>query len=62
MCTYVPTHIGLEKKKQKIQNHHMYHKVVFHSFNIYKGIKAIAGMKRSNNINMLHYTSKIAFI
>lgn len=58
----LPTHTRLEKENQKIQIHHIYHKVVFHCFNTYKGIKAVPGMKRSNNINVLHPTSKIAFI
>lgn len=62
VCVHVPTHTGLEKEKQKIQYHHIYYEVVFHYFNMYKGIKAMPGMKRSNNINVLHPTSKIAFI
>lgn len=59
---HVPTHRGLEKEKQKIQYHRMCHEVVFHCFYTCKSIKAMPGMKRSDNINALHPTSKIPFI
>lgn len=59
---HVPTHTGLEKENQEIQNHHIYHEVVFHCFNTYRSINTMPGMKRCNNISVLHPTSKIGFI
>ena len=58
-CAY--THTELEKKNGKFSIITC-REAVFHCFNTHQSIKAMPGIKRFNNINVLHLTLKIPLI